>query len=215
MPRSGKSSSSGSQPSKKSESTHSETLRKAVLTGDNRVPYSERIRALRQPHAEASSSESRSDGNAGLVPPSLDPREPRPKSPVSPSVLSMLVNSGNTADIEKDLHDLQLALDGFTYNTENDDYLFDRLAHHEEEAAVNKRYSDSANERQRKRSSIPAVPSSRRVAVIFTPGAGEEQSNPFDYVFDNLRETSQKSSDKSSKKSDGDRKPRKDRRKRI
>ncbi|KAI1799400.1 hypothetical protein F4811DRAFT_107190 [Daldinia bambusicola] len=212
MPHSGESSSSGSQSSsKKSESSHYETPRKTVLTGDNRVPYSERIRALRQLQGQASPSEPRPDGNAGSVPSSLDPREPRPNSPASPSVLSMLVNSGNSADIERDLHNLRLALDGFAYNMENDDHLFDRLAHHKEEAAANKRYSDSANERQRKRSSLPAVPSSRRTPVIFTPGAAEEKPNPFDSVF---VKSSGENSKESSEKSDDDRKSQNDGRKR-
>ncbi|KAK6955351.1 hypothetical protein Daesc_002985 [Daldinia eschscholtzii] len=195
--RSGKSSSPDSRSSKNSESTHSSTPRKTIFTGDNRVSYAERIRALRRRSKAVSAIETRPANNVGLMPPSMDPREPRPSPPPSPSVLSMLVNSSKTTDTESSLHNLRLSLGGLTYDEENDDHLFDRLAHDKEEAAVNKRYSDSANERQRKRSSLPATPSPRRVALALSPEIVADQFRPFDDAFKN---SSGENSDKSSEK---------------
>ncbi|KAI1655791.1 hypothetical protein F4813DRAFT_154029 [Daldinia decipiens] len=206
MPHNSKRPSSSSKPGASDEypsTIISSVPHNAAYTGDNRVPYNERIRSLRR-SPSGHKNETTPDGSLASVPPTSDPREPRPPVSHPPLTLSTLANSTQVTETAESLRSLRLSLAGLESNGKNDDRLFDRRVHDAKEASAKKKSIDTADERRHKRTGQPPAPLSRKIAVPISAEMAEALMDGLDELFGRgSKKSDGKKKDDGKKKHDG------------
>ncbi|KAI1649606.1 uncharacterized protein F4817DRAFT_313746 [Daldinia loculata] len=173
-----------------------------AYTGDTRVPYNDRIRSLRR-SPDGHRDETTPAGGLASVPPTSDPREPRPPVSHSPPVLSMLANSTQVTETAESLRNLRLSMAGLESRGGNN-HLFNRRAHVAEETAAKKKSIDTTDERRRKHNSQPTAPLSRKIAVPISAEMAEGLIAVLDELSGrNSKKSGGKKKDDGKKKHDG------------